>query len=556
MMDNNIAKLRLLTELERYQGNMSCPEEIEGIDWESVNNMELFFNIVPDMLCIASLEDGHFKKLNPSWEQTLGYSTDELLSRPFIDFVHPDDRIRTLLEVERQLKGQPVINFVNRYKCQNGEYKWLSWIASPPMNNALLYASARDISEIKSLEHKLDEANQRFIKILDGIDALIYVADMNTYELLFVNQYGRNIWGDIAPGKICWQTLQNEQGGPCEFCTNKYLLDASGASAGVYTWEFQNTVNGRWYYINDRAISWMDGRMVRLEIASDITARKDAEMQLHEHREKLSQMVEERTCELKKSNELLHKEISERKWAEAETRRATQLASVGELAAGVAHEINNPINGIINYAQLLLNKNNGGNDGKEIAGRIIKEGDRIANIVSNLLSFARELGDNKTVASMYGVIFDTLDLTRTQINKDGIKLALHIPDNLPSIFAYPQQIQQVFLNIVTNARYALNSRYKGSHKDKILEISAKEITEEGASYVQIVFYDRGTGITSDLMDKIMNPFFTTKPSGLGTGLGLSISHGIISSHGGTMTIESVEGEFTKVKICLPAKSGP
>jgi signal transduction histidine kinase len=74
--------------------------------------------------------------------------------------------------------------------------------------------------------------------------------------------------------------------------------------------------------------------------------------------------------------------------------------------------------------------------------------------------------------------------------------------------------------------------------------------------VQIVFYDRGTGITSDLMDKIMNPFFTTKPSGLGTGLGLSISHGIISSHGGTMTIESVEGEFTKVKICLPAKSGP
>lgn len=115
--------------------------------------------------------------------------------------------------------------------------------------------------------------------ILDSIDALVYVADMDTYELLFINKYGRDTWGDIQ-GKICWQSLQEGQDGPCTFCTNDRLLDKDGQPTGVYVWEFQNTVNNRWYQCRDEAIPWIDGRLVRMETATDITERKLAEEEL------------------------------------------------------------------------------------------------------------------------------------------------------------------------------------------------------------------------------------------------------------------------------------
>ena len=115
--------------------------------------------------------------------------------------------------------------------------------------------------------------------VLDSLDALVYVADMETYELLFINEYGKAIWGDIQ-GKICWQVLQSGQSGPCKFCTNDKLVDEKGKATGVYVWEFQNTVDGQWYQCRDQAIKWIDGRLVRMEIATNITDRKQAEEEL------------------------------------------------------------------------------------------------------------------------------------------------------------------------------------------------------------------------------------------------------------------------------------
>lgn len=115
--------------------------------------------------------------------------------------------------------------------------------------------------------------------ILDSIDALVYVSDMDTYELIFANQYGRDIWGNMQ-GETCWKVLQEEQDGPCSFCTNSRLLDNKGKPTGVYIWEFQNTKNNRWYQCRDQAITWVDGRIVRMEIATDITERKQAEDEL------------------------------------------------------------------------------------------------------------------------------------------------------------------------------------------------------------------------------------------------------------------------------------
>ncbi len=252
--------------------------------------------------------------------------------------------------------------------------------------------------------------------------------------------------------------------------------------------------------------------------------------------------------------QLYGSDTTEQKKAEAEIMRASHLAALGELAAGVAHEINNPINGIINYTQILANNSIPGSREQNIARRIIKEGDRIAGIVKSLLSFARDSKDEKRLCYIHEIMSDTLALTETQLKKDGVTLMVNIPAGISGIIAQPNQLEQVFLNIISNSRHALNQKYPGMHSNKILEISTKCFTIKDEPYLRIIFHDHGSGIPAGIMDKIMDPFFTTKPGDLGTGLGLSISHGIISNHGGKITIESVKGEFTKVIIDLPANA--
>jgi len=133
-----------------------------------------------------------------------------------------------------------------------------------------------EVDERKKTEAELKGSHERLITVLDSLSAIVYVADMSTYELLFINKYTQNIFGDIT-GKNCWKTLQSGQTRPCSFCTNDKLLTPDGQPAGVYNWEFKNTVNNRWYYMQDRAIPWTDGNIVRMEIATDITDRKTAE---------------------------------------------------------------------------------------------------------------------------------------------------------------------------------------------------------------------------------------------------------------------------------------
>ena len=122
-------------------------------------------------------------------------------------------------------------------------------------------------------------SHEQLLAVLDGFDAIVYVADMETYEVLFVNSYSRQLFGEIV-GKTCWQVLQKGQNGPCSFCTNNRLLDNLGRPLDTVVWEFQNTVTGRLFDMRDKAIEWIDGRIVRLEIAFDITAQKQGQESL------------------------------------------------------------------------------------------------------------------------------------------------------------------------------------------------------------------------------------------------------------------------------------
>jgi PAS domain S-box-containing protein len=247
----------------------------------------------------------------------------------------------------------------------------------------------------------------------------------------------------------------------------------------------------------------------------------------------------------------LARDITEKVNLQAGAMRTRHLASLGELAAGVAHEINNPINNIINYAQILIDEFEKEKRDDEIARRMIKDGDRIATIVRSLLSFARIRKEEKTYIYIHEIFSDTLSLTSAQIRKDGIHLKVSMPSEHMKIPVHSQQIQQVFLNLISNSRFALNQKYPGTHENKILEIKCEKIAVNNSPHIRIIFTDNGTGIPSAIMDKVINPFFSTKPSRMGTGLGLSISHGIISEHGGKFSIDSSEGEYTRITIDLP-----
>jgi PAS domain S-box-containing protein len=150
----------------------------------------------------------------------------------------------------------------------------------------------QESAERKRAEARLAESHERLLAVMDSIPAGVYVADIEDYEILFINQHIQRIFGDVV-GKKCWQTFQKGFPGPCHFCTNRKLLTDDGQPAGVYTWEFQNTVTGKWVELHDRAIRWIDGRLVRVEIAIDITERKKTEQSLKESEDKFRSLVEQ-----------------------------------------------------------------------------------------------------------------------------------------------------------------------------------------------------------------------------------------------------------------------
>ena len=237
--------------------------------------------------------------------------------------------------------------------------------------------------------------------------------------------------------------------------------------------------------------------------------------------------------------------------SKVETIRTAQLAAIGELAAGVAHEVNNPINGIINYAQLLLDDAEKDTLQAELLGRIVQEGDRIATIIYNLLSFARENENELKEIELKEVINSCINLVDHQLKSEGIQLDLHLSELSCIIVGNYMQLQQVILNTINNSRYALNERYPENSAEKRLRISCEPVQTEEGNEIKVIVRDFGTGIPQGILDKLFEPFFTSKPSGQGTGLGLSISYGIIKNHGGKLSVDSILNKYTDMIFTIP-----
>lgn len=241
----------------------------------------------------------------------------------------------------------------------------------------------------------------------------------------------------------------------------------------------------------------------------------------------------------------------ERKLLEIQKRQSQRLESLGTLSSGVAHEINNPIQSIMNYAQLICHGKAISNQ-KDFAEQIINEAKRAAGIVSGLLTFSRQAVDPHFDTDIRDLIDRTLLLIRSVLHQDGISIIVEGLDELPTVLCSGQQIQQVFMNLLTNAQYALNKQYPAPNENKRIKIVGRKFERSGAPWLGVTIEDYGKGIEPCVAGRVFEPFFTTKEIDQGTGLGLAISHGIVTEHRGRLWAESRVGEFTRFHLELPA----
>ena len=245
---------------------------------ESEERYRLLFENMP-IGVYRSTPAGQILEANPAFAQMLGYSkVEELLPVNVLDmFENPDDRQQELSRLE---EDDNVNHFEMQLRQPDGNVIWVrdTFRVVRDDDGKIRYfeGSLENITEQMQAAQTLNESRERLTTILDSLDADIYVSDMDTYEILFMNQHMRASFDGDLVGKVCWQSFRGDLG-PCPHCTNSQLIDSSGQPDGVVTWEGQNPLTGNWYLNQDRAIEWVDGRIVRLQIATEITERIQAE---------------------------------------------------------------------------------------------------------------------------------------------------------------------------------------------------------------------------------------------------------------------------------------
>ena len=386
----------------------------------------------------------------------------------------------------------------------------------------VLMAQAASAIENAQLYEALRASEVRWRSLVEGLPDVVVLLDRKG-RVEFINHVDDD-WGRSRTlGLIA-----------ADFIDAAYREDAKSALRHVVNHavrveiEMQACLPGaeqRWYSARLAPIV-VDGRVNRvIAVATDITDRRQAEL--------------------------------DKRNFEAQLRQQQRLESIGTLASGVAHEINNPVQGIMNYAELIVASPGVTHDIREYADEIDRESQRVATIVRNLLAFSRQEGERGArTTSVKAIVEGALSLIRTVLRKDQIALDIDIPAELPELSCRPQQIQQVLMNLVTNARDALNARYAGFHERKRIEIRATTRTRGGRGWIRVSVCDEGGGVPELVVPYIFDPFFTTKGRDQGTGLGLSVSHGIVMEHGGELHLDNRPGEGACFSIDLPLASEP
>jgi len=325
------------------------------------------------------------------------------------------------------------------------------------------------------------------------------------YTIRFMNKAAIEQFGANGGG-ICWNALGKDA--RCPDCPiQRYLR---GNKEGYH---YVSDIGDREYDVAAAPLSNPDGSLSIIEVLRDITERKRA---------------------VEREKQLQH-----------ELYLSSRLASVGELAAGVAHEINNPLTGILGFSQRLLRRSVDKEVSRDLE-RIHNEALRAAKVVQNLLTFARRREPKKQYSDINDIVQKALELRAYELKTGNIEVITDLTPNLPQVVVDLHQIQEVFLNIILNAEQAVTEA-KGGGK---LGIKTQQIKE----HIRISFSDDGPGVPAQHLDKLFDPFFTTRGEMGGTGLGLSICHGIVAEHGGRIYVKSKPEKGATFFVELPIMS--
>ncbi|THB77318.1 MAG: PAS domain-containing sensor histidine kinase [Desulfobulbaceae bacterium] len=476
-------------------------------------NTEIVDTIQALMVSISPC--GEIRRFNPEAEKVTGFQEHEVIDKYWVDILlDPDNRLNYQRLVSELLKENlKTISFRAELKTKTGSVRIIDWHGSI----------------------KPDITEGTVGMVLFGLD----ITDQLAVDKAYSNALAK--WENI------FSTIQD----PALIVTRKgIILDANHATFSASRKKREQVIGKSVCKILHGDVSGIHDCPLMQYLKLNQSRILHTELSGLHGDYLLTLSPISRSNKTEEATLLVARDMTEEERLRAEAIRASQLASIGELAAGVAHEINNPINGILNYAQMLqdLTSDSGR---REITNRIITESRRIEGIVRNLLDFSRHRHEDPEPVCSNSFIMECVDLVRHQLRKEHIKIVTDSPKNLPLAFCNPSQIKQVILNVLSNSRYALNERFPGNDPNKKISIKIQKASRGKTECLRIVITDLGSGIEHHLLERIFDPFFSTKPDGEGTGLGLSISYGLIRDNSGYIRVTSERGKYTSTIIDLP-----
>jgi len=379
-----------------------------------------------------------------------------------------------------------------------------------------------EIWERSQVEDALRTERGQLLSIFESINQVIYIADLKTYEILYVNDTVKELFGKNPLGGLCYKEFQGLDH-PCEFCTNDKILKNKYIP---YQWEYHNPVLKRDFMIVDRVIKWTDGRDVRFEVAMDITEQK----RLEEERKKL----------------------------EAQLQRAQKMEAVGTLAGGVAHDLNNILSGLVSYPELLLFDLPKNSPLREPIQVIKESGQKAAAVVQDLLTLARRGVAVTEVVNLNSIVSQYLkspEFEKLKTFYPNVSLQTDLEAELLPILGSPVHLSKTIMNLVSNAAEAMpcGGRILISTENRYIDtpIRGYDNIEEG-DYVVFTVSDTGVGISAEDLERIFEPFYTKKMMGRsGTGLGMAVVWGTVKDHKGYIDVQSKEGKGTTFTLYFP-----
>ena len=496
-----------------------------------MNHLDRLFGLSVDMLCIADME-GYFKTLNPAFEQTLGYSSDELKQRPFIEFVHPDDKASTLQEMASLSAGAKTLFFENRYRCKDGSYKWLAWTGTPDPTQGLIFAVARDVTEAKEREAQLRQAEQALQKSIESEQQRILFLEGAPDAVIAIDQGGDIVLANTEAERLFGYDRSEMAGQHVNMLVPRELHAAHSQHLSAY---FRNPTRRPMGVGMELAGRRKDGSEFPVEIS--LSSVDSGEKTF------VAAAV---------------RDVTQRKLMESQLYQAQKMEAVGQLTGGIAHDFNNLLTIVIGNLQLVQDAVTQDKALSESIEAALTAASRGAELTARLLAFSRRQLLTPRSVDINAFVRETESLLGRTLGAN-IEITMNLADDLWLSDVDTAQLENSLINLGINARDAMPDGGKllietaNTHLDDTYAKRHAEVTP--GPYVLLTISDSGTGIPRDLLPRIFEPFVTTKDFGKGSGLGLSMVYGFVKQSKGHINVYSEEGHGTTIKIYLP-RSGP